>query len=72
MGDITERLRSDRKEYLRLRDRAEAIATEYENTDVGRAMSEQCRILEAAIVNVNLALLMSGDGRWAAPKGEQS
>ncbi|WP_407152258.1 hypothetical protein [Bradyrhizobium sp. ORS 86] len=52
----TAQLRNDRRRYLRLREEAAQIAAAYPETDLGRDMAEQCRIVDGAIADVDAAL----------------
>jgi hypothetical protein len=60
MVDITEQLRDDRKKYVELRKSAVRFFALDSNSDMGKAMAEQCRILDAAIANIDVALKLSG------------
>jgi hypothetical protein len=62
MVDITEQLRDDRKKYVELRKSAVRFVALYSNSDMGETMSEQCRILDKAIANIDVALKLSGEG----------
>ena len=59
MVDITEQLRNDRKKYVELRKNAVRLVAMNSHSDIGNAMGEQCRILDAAIANVDVALKIS-------------
>jgi hypothetical protein len=61
MVDITEQLRNDRKKYVELRKSAVRVFALYSNSDLGKAMAEQCRILDAAVDNIDVALKLSGE-----------
>jgi hypothetical protein len=54
--DISEHLRDQRAGYVRLRDHAERFSNAYPNSEVGNAMAEQCRLLDAAIASIDTAL----------------
>jgi len=56
MINITDRLRKDRRQYIVDRKSAARYAALYPNTDMGRAMAEHCRILDAAVANIDAAL----------------
>jgi hypothetical protein len=58
--DISEQLRDQRKEYVKLQDRALLIAQRYPEGDLRKAMQEQCKILEMAIASVDMALGIAG------------
>ena len=53
---ISEQLRDQRKEYVRLRERAALISKQFPNTDLGAAMAEQSKILETVIARIDVAL----------------
>jgi hypothetical protein len=61
MADITEQLRNDRMKYVELRKSAVRVFALYSHSDIGKAMGEQCRILDAAIANIDVALKLSGE-----------
>jgi len=61
MVNISEQLRNDRKDYVKLRERAALVVERYPDCGIGRVMIAQCRILDAAIANIDVALTMSGD-----------
>jgi hypothetical protein len=54
--DISKQLRDQLQEYVRLRDRAANIAKLAPNSDLGGAMTEQCKALDAAIASIDVAL----------------
>ena len=56
MINITDQLRKDRKQYIEDRKNAARFATLYPNTDMGKAMAEHCRSLNAAIASIDAAL----------------
>jgi hypothetical protein len=56
MINITDQLRKDRRQYIEDRKNAARFATLYPNTDMGKAMAEHCRLLDAAIANIDFAL----------------
>jgi hypothetical protein len=57
--DISGQLRDQRKEYVRLRERAARISDQVPGSDIGAAMAEQCRILDSAIASIDAALNMT-------------
>jgi hypothetical protein len=61
MVDITEQLRNDRKKYVELRKSAARFAALYPSRDLGKAMAEQCRILDTAIANIDVAMKINGE-----------
>jgi hypothetical protein len=54
--DISEQLRDQRREYVKLQDRALLISQNYPNSDLGALMAHHVRILEGAISSIDAAL----------------
>jgi hypothetical protein len=54
--DFSAALREQRKEYIKLRDRAARIAATCSNSDVDLAMAEQRMLLGSAIASIDDAL----------------
>jgi hypothetical protein len=58
---ISEQLRDQRRDYVRLRERAVHISKIVPDSELGAAMTEQCEILDTAIKSIDVALRISGD-----------
>jgi hypothetical protein len=54
--NISEQLRDQRKEYVRFRERAALISRQSPNSDLGAAMAEHYKVLDAAIASIDVAL----------------
>jgi hypothetical protein len=54
--DISKQLRDQRKEYVRFRERAALISKQSPNSDLGAAMAELSKALDAAIASIDVAL----------------
>jgi hypothetical protein len=58
--DFVETLRAQRAQYLEWRQEAERLSKVSGDSPMGAAMAEQCRILDAAIANIDTALRCCG------------